>query len=372
MVELSKTPSLNMDAAEILNVAETSAELSPPLSLVIADAERVLVVAGAGVERKLLEGVFQKCGDKLGKVVVFGEASFGEEYFDKILEPDPSVIDDYKYFGATNGKTPILLHNEILNHDAAIVLGEISYDGLSGFSGGPNLIFPMLSPEKSSVRLFSLGLDFEKRCKRENCNAGHTSDNPIDSDIKEAIVTSSSGMNWFGINILKGRKGVYAATAGDLLFSYVSAQKIFDEYNLIAIDEPFDGIILEISAENLLDCLSLIESALGGLIKGGRMLICADNMNEFGPSDFRSFFNETSLENIFDKIGENSFSNPYGAFLLKKACSQYHIAIDAPLAREDLIQCGLNPLKKEAAGDFFKNCSNVGKIFNAARFTINK
>lgn len=372
MVLLSKIPDLDMSVGDILNVAETDANLSPSLSHVIMEANKVLVVAGFGVSHALLDAVLERCGEKLGGIVIFEEGlSVAEKYLDKIIILNPSNFEDYKYFGVTNGKTPILLHKCILEHDAGVVLSETAYDGLSGFTGAPNLVFPGLAAEKSSDALLLKGLAFDLAAKTDLCRSGVTKNNPIDKEIKEAVVTSSAGMVWFGINLLSKKGKTYGVTTGDLLLSYVLAQKIYDEYCAFEIDKLFDGMALEISGNNLQKSVSIIETATEGLMKGGRLLISAPDMNVFGSNSFRKFFDMTTLEDIYKNIGsEAGFNHPYDASVLKRICMNYHVSIESKLDKGDVIQCGLNPLAEGDSENFLKNCSNIGKIIDAARFII--
>lgn len=372
MVLFSKIPDIDMSVGDILSIAETDASLSPPLSHIIIEANRVLVVSGFGVSSALLEAVLEKCGDKLGGIIVFEDGLLvNEKYSDKIITLNPSNFEDYKYFGVTNGKTPILLHKCVLEHDAGIVLSGIHYDGLSGFAGAPSLVFPGLAAEKSADALLLKGLAFDLVAKTDLCRSGITKNNPLDKEIKEAIVTSSAGMVWFGINLLSKNGKTYGATCGDLLLSYVLAQKIYDEYNAFEVDKLFDGMVLEISGKNLQKSISVIEAVTGGLMKGGRLLIKAPHMDVFGSGSFRNFFDMTSIEDIYkNMVSKAGFNDPYDASVLKKICMNYHVSIESKLDSGDVIQSGLNPLAEGGGEKFLQNCSNTGKIIDAARFTI--
>lgn len=365
--------SIELETADILTAAEEEAELSPSLSERIEESKRIFVVAGRGIRGDLLEAVLEKCGEKLYSTLVSdGNLFIDVKYADKMLDICQATIDDYRYFGVTNAKTPLLIHKVLTECDSVIVLADIGYDSLCGFSGVPGLIFPHLSATKSKNTFWRHALDLSTREKLSLCSLGVTFGNPLDKDIKEAVVSCSAGVSFFGINIVSVGLKTVDVFCGDPLLSYVHACEAYDKCNSFKIEKPMDGLILETYKTCLQGIVSDIEASVSGLIKGGRLLIKAPRMDCFGSSEFRGFFDIPGLEDIFDKVAETEFvKDTYDAFRLKKICSLYHLAVISPLEKQDIVQCGMNLVGEGGADEFLKNCSNTGKINNAARFTIN-
>lgn len=360
------------EASDILSAAEEKAELSASLSEKIEESRKILLVLGRGIEANLGKALVEKCGDKLCFIALADKGVLADaKYSDKILNINPSDITDYKYFGVTNAKTPVLMHKSIIECDTVIGLADIGYDGLSGFKGVPGLIFPHLAPNKSRNAFWRGALDFSSRSKSSLCSIGVTKGNPLDKDIKEAIVSLSGSVSLFGINLVSAGGRRVGAFCGDMLLSYVRSCESYDSYNAFEIDSLMDGLVLETNKTCLQGILGDIEASVSGLMSGGRLLVRAPKTSFFGSAEFREFFNINSLEDVFDKARDTEFvKDAYDSFLLKKICSLYNIGIISPLERSDVIQCGMNPTDESGADEFLKNCSNTGKINNAARFTI--
>lgn len=361
-------------ASDILSVAEEKAELSASLSEKIEESRKIFLVIGRGISSELADALAEKCGDKLSVIALADKGALTDaKYSDKILNINPSDINDYKYFGVTNAKTPVLIHKSVTECDTVIALAETDYDSLRGFRGVPGLIFPHLGPNKSRSAFWKGGLDFSSRSKSPLCSIGISKGNPLDKDIKEAIVSLSGSVSLFGINLVSASGKSVDAFCGDMLLSYVRSCEAYDVYNAFEIDKLMDGIVLETDKTCLQGILSDIEASVSGLMRGGRLLIRASKASFFGSVEFRGFFDINSLEDVFDKMRDTEFvKDAYDAFLLKKLCSIYHIGIISPLERGDVIQCGLNPIDESGTDEFLKNCSNTGKINNAARFTISR
>lgn len=343
--------------ADVVEIINNKQILSPSYAETIKAGKKILFVIDKDVPKNLIDALLSEVGSK--------------EY--KIITPFQYNAKKYDFFGITKGHVPVLIDEEFLLHDTVIAVSFVKYHHLLGYTGGKNLIFTGLAPEKSLNSLYKKSLDNNTKRKSVFCRAGVMQNNMADSQCLDAAMIIRQNTYYFGINLIGDiDNNIVDVTCGDLFMAHIKGAEIFSSIYPLQSDSYGTGKVLTLGNSSLQEEVSLIDEATIGLQKGGRLFIDGSNLKSIGSEKFIETFYTNSLDDIFNKLIDDFSVDMFYSFLLKDICSMYHLAIVSDLDANILRQSGLNIISSQEKNNFLKDCNNVCEVFNANGFTANR
>lgn len=362
----NKVIKIDIDINELKIALEEKAIMAEPLSRAVENANKIMVVSTALINDEVYNYISNVCGDKLKTIV---GKDIPEQYKDKVLNIDYHKIEDFEFFGANAGRSPILFHKSIYDHDLIITVSGTYFNPLGGYASPMTTLFTSLSAAKSTASVLQNAL-YDSVNRMLDLSSGTTIRNPIFKSMREGIITAGRVMDHFAINITYDY--TYADIrgqifAGDLLLSQIEAQNIITKrYMKEGNNVGLDGLRIEINSyKNIIYLISIIEVVCRRIKVGGRLLVVVNDLDSFGNEVFHKILNETSLTDIINNMTEYNYVESFFAYILKYYTSLFNIAITSnDSINKYMIQAGLNPIEDKEYDNFLKNCSLKETVIN--------
>lgn len=260
----------------------------------------------------------------------------------------------------------MLLHKKVREYDLVVVISSVILNAFGGYLGSTTTLFTNTVAAKTIAQVIKYALqDISHTGSYSKITSGTTIRNPIYESIREGLVTAGKAVNAFAVNIVSDY--VYedninhSVFSGDIFISQIEVQNVITSYyNKLIPPALYDCIKINVKyCDNVVYFISLIEAACKRLMKGGRLLVCADNMKSFGNEKFQECFYNNTLEEMASNVNEENYMESFYSFILKYYTLNYHIAVTSnDELNKSYIQAGLNPLKEGEYGSFLANCSN--------------
>lgn len=337
--------------------------MSDELETLINKSSNILFIISPDINNKVYEYFISLAKDKKINII---SSSIPEEYKQYEIVFDKYNYDDYEFFGAAAGRAAMLLHKKVREYDLVVVISSVILNAFGGYLGSTTTLFTNTVAAKTISQVIKYALqDISHTGSYSKITSGTTIRNPIYESIREGLVTAGKAVNAFAVNIVSDY--VYedninhSVFSGDIFISQIEAQNVITSYyNKLIPPALYDGIKINVKyCDNVVYFISLIEAACKRLMKGGRLLVCADNMKSFGNEKFQECFYNNTLEEMASNVNEENYMESFYSFILKYYTLNYHIAVTSnDELNKSYIQAGLNPLKEGEYDSFLANCSN--------------
>lgn len=340
----------------ILDCADNAPIMEASLSDNIENAKNIMIIADCVIDVPAWDKLADICGSKLKYIISGG---IPEKYDKFKLVIDKNSGSGFKYFGANAGIAPILLHESIFECDLIIVLSGFKPDTFGNLRDALSSLYISLSHSKSLSEVIKNALS-ESLANDDKENFGFQIGDFLYKSIREAVITAGKYLKTFAVNISMADSGNMQIFCGDIFMSRMEALKYGAADDT---EETYDGAELHISCGCISDFVSEIERACRKIVKGGRLAVIPENTAFFGNYYFKQAFQCNSLYDMAYSVNQENHIEIFYAFILKYCALNRHISMvcDEAIAK-DVIQAGLNPIRKEDCADFLKNCRNIGII----------
>lgn len=286
------------------------------------------------------------------------------------LELDKADYDNYKYFGSSFIRAPILLHNIICEYDLTVPISPTYFTLTSGIYSSATLFLSSLSSAKTMAALYKNMVEdnIEDLSKLIDTSI----QNLIQQLERDVFITSSKETTVFAMNLLSAslsKDGNEMLFSGDLLLSKEEARKHLKPILETVIIEKskvdngkYNGLRILIEDEELNSnrLFSIIAFACNESLKGARVELdfsfakLAQNDMLFND-DFKEIFYNNTISDIFSNFMLDNSPLLLYAILIKYFSLNYHIAFfDTESDINDelnitLVQIGLNILEDNSS-----------------------
>ena len=337
--------------------------MSEELGTLIEKSSNILYILSPDINEEVYEYFISLSKDKNFNII---SSNIPEKYKSYEIVFDKYNYDDYEFFGAAAGRAAMLLHKKVREYDLVVVISSVILNAFGGYLGSIATLFTNTVAAKTMAQVIKYALqDIEHLGSYSKLASGTTIRNPIYESIREGIVTAGKAIHSFAVNIVSDyqyeNEIKHNVFSGDVFISQIEAQNVITEYyNKLMPASLYDGIKLNAKCyNNVIYLISLIETACKRLMKGGRLLVHINDMKSFGNKTFQECFYKNTLEEIASSVDENNYMEAFYSFILKYYTLNYHIGITYnEELNANLIQAGLNPVKKEEYDEFLANCNN--------------
>ncbi len=217
----------------------------------------------------------------------------------------------------------------LFEYDAIIITGTISYHYFAGYGGGRKSILPGVCSADDCTRNHRMFLT-EKGQRNPLCYCGNLENNPVHSDMEEAL---SKIDNAFLINTIVDEKGnLLKCVSGSPTKAFIKGTQYFDNYFRVPIPKKYKVIITSPGGYpkdiNLIQLHKTIEMASYSIVDGGFIFLVGECRDGVGNDDFLDWFiykNEKEFANNLMKnykiYGQTAYSlfckaRKYNVYLL--------------------------------------------------------
>jgi hypothetical protein len=160
-----------------------------------------------------------------------------------------------------------------------IVVSSVLPHYLAGFSGGPKGLVPGVAGEQTILAVHRLA---------DTDRTGVVARNPFARAIRSCASLFSP--RCYGLNLLVGPRGPFAATAGELLEAHSEAVRIYRDACTQPRPEPADVVVADAGGHpvdaTLLQAHKAYEAAAGLVLPGGTIILVAACDEGFGHYEF--------------------------------------------------------------------------------------
>lgn len=271
------------------------------------------------------------------------------KYHHKIIDHNPDDLDNHFYFGKTRNNTPILINNAYTKADTIIPIGSVSYHYFCGFGGGRKLIIPGIASRKTALHNHKLVLDETNRCKNIYATTGNLKNNPVHSDIVEAVMIARRGKTFFSINtILNDENKIIDLTCGDLFTSHIEACERLKQYTTIEVEKKYENLIVSAGGFpkdiNMVQAQKSIDRITNIVKDGGNIFFFAECIDGYGNDYFRDFFDISTSKEMFEILLQDYQINRQTAYNLKSITERFNCYLYSNFSEEDTSRMGFRKL----------------------------
>ncbi len=271
------------------------------------------------------------------------------KYADKIIDHDPDDLDNHFYFGKTRNNTPILINNAYTKADTIIPIGSVSYHYFAGFGGGRKLIIPGIAARKTALHNHKLVLDEENRCKNIYATTGNLKNNPVHSDLVEAVMIARRGKTFFSINtILNDENKIIDLVCGDLFTAHIEACERLKRYTTIEVEHKYDNLIVSAGGFpkdiNMVQAQKSIDRITNIVKDGGNIFFFAECIDGYGNTYFKDFFDIPTAKEMFDTLLKDYQINRQTAYNLKSITERFNCYLFSNFSKEDTERMGFKKI----------------------------
>ncbi len=210
----------------------------------------------------------------------------GNEIFNRIRNLDHVSTDDANLvtLGTTSFGNRVEINREVWEADRIILIGEIIYHLIAGYSGGRKSLVPGVAGFRTTT--FNHRMIFDP-----NCRAGKLDGNPAHEDLLEACRMADPD---FLVNVVLSPEGkLIRVVAGHYEHAHREGCRTVDETLSVAIDEPYDLIVASAGGYpldiDLRQAHKGLENACQALRPGGSILFYAECPSGAGIGTFDEY-----------------------------------------------------------------------------------
>lgn len=320
---------------------KSGAELILPrlIQLIENEDKNFSVIFATGTHRKLTD-------DEKIKILT---PEIYEKYKEYIIDHDPDDMNSLEYFGKTKMSTPVLLNKAYMEYDTIIPIASVSYHYFAGFGGGRKMIVPGIASRKTAMNNHKLAVDFDKMQRAENAVTGNLKNNPVNSDIVEAVMIARRGKTFFMINTILNEKGeIIFINGGDLFVSHIEATNKLKNLTEVKVNKKYDTVIVSCGGFpkdiNMIQAQKSLDRVVPLVRDGGEILFFAKCQDGYGNKYFQDFFDIKTARGMFESLANDYQINRQTAFNLKSIVERFDTYLYSDFDEENTTRMGFKKL----------------------------
>lgn len=272
-----------------------------------------------------------------------------EKYKQYIIDHDPDDMNSLAYFGKTKMSTPVLLNKAYMEYGTIIPISSVSYHYFAGFGGGRKMIVPGIASRKTAMNNHKLAVDFGKMQRAENAVTGNLKNNPVNSDIVEAVMIARGGKTFFMINTILNEKGeIIFINGGDLFVSHIEATNKLKDLTEVKANKKYDTVIVSCGGFpkdiNMIQAQKSLDRIVPLVRDGGKIFFFAECQDGYGNKYFQDFFDIKTAGEMFESLADNYQINRQTAFNLKSIVERFDTYLYSDFDEENTSRMGFKKL----------------------------
>jgi nickel-dependent lactate racemase len=251
-------------------------------------------------------------------------------------------------FGHTSTGLEVVLNTALIQTDAVIVTGSISFHYLAGYGGGRKAIFPGVSGYETILGIHRKVFNEDKPGKHSSARSGVLHGNPMHEEIMQGISLIKTPM--FLINtVLDDNHSLLNVFCGNLKESHERGCEWFMEHFGCTPQEKADIAIVSAGGFpkdiNFIQAHKAIEHAMGAVREKGTVIVLGKCEDGLGNSDFLKWFNYPTLDEMERDVRKADKVYAQTAYATRLKAERCRIILVSELDEQTVRTMGLVPAR---------------------------
>jgi len=314
----------------------TGAELILPLLLreFLGHASRARVLFALGNHRKQTEAERRAL---VSDNVFAAMACIDHDCFD---EKGLSSI------GTTPSGLSVKINSLLLEADATIVTGAVSFHYLAGFGGGRKCVIPGVAGYQTILDTHKRVFNRDMPGKHERAQTGVLEGNPMHEAIMEGIALIDRPL--FLINtIFDDRKDLLNIFSGDVRLSHEAGCAWYNEHFSTTVTEKADVVVVSVGGYpkdiDFIQTHKALEHAKHAAKEGGTIVVLGQCEDGVGNPYFLPWFDYPSIEAMERAVREADKVYAQTAYATRLKAEAFNVVLVSDLAEDDVRRMGMMP-----------------------------
>lgn len=260
------------------------------------------------------------------------------------LDHDCFSESELSFFGYSRSQIPVYLNSIINQFDSIVIFGSINFHYLAGFGGGRKMIIPGVAGYETILGVHRTV--FKERGKHEKARPGVLDGNPMHEEILSGI--SLLKKPTFLISTVTEEGYIEEIFAGDLISSHIRACDYYFKRYAKKVERKVDLVIASSGGFpkdiNFIQTHKTMEHAIGGVKKGGYLLIIGSCSDGIGAQGFLDYFEYESIDDMEMAVRESRRVYAQTAYALRLKTLYCNIFLLSELPSEDVKRMGIIPV----------------------------
>ncbi len=273
-----------------------------------------------------------------------------DEIFETIPCTDHDCFDDggLSFVGITPSGLKVTVNSLLLEHDATIVTGAISFHYLAGFGGGRKCIIPGIAGYQTILDAHKRVFNREKPGKHERAQTGILDGNPMHEAIMEGIALIDRPL--FLINtIFDDKKRLLDIFSGDMRQSHEAGCTWCDGHFSRTVAERGDVVVVSVGGYpkdiDFIQTHKALEHAKLAVKDGGTIILLGQCQDGIGNPYFMPWFDHPSIEAMEPLVRESDKVYAQTAYSTRIKAEKYNIILVSDLDAGQVKKMGMTPAR---------------------------
>lgn len=250
------------------------------------------------------------------------------------------------FVGETRSGLRVKLNSLLLECDAAIVTGALSYHYLAGFGGGRKCIIPGIAGYQTILDAHKRVFNREKPGKHERARTGVLDGNPMHEAIMEGIALVDKPL--FLINtVFDDKKRLLGIFSGDIKLSHGAGCAWYNEHFSCTVEEKGDVAVVSVGGYpkdiDFIQAHKALEHAKQAVKEGGAIILLGQCQDGIGNPYFMPWFEYPSIEAMEPFVRESDKVYAQTAYSTRIKAEKYRIILVSDLDPEVVRKMGMTP-----------------------------
>lgn len=223
----------------------------------------------------------------------------------------------------TSSGTNIEINKIYAESDTRIVLGEVRFDNLAGYTGLGTAIVPGLTSPRTIHEILSLAL-------KGGCGRGIVEKNPVSQDIVEA--SEMAGVDFLLATVLDQKNEVVGVFGGTPNNSFSEARRLVDQIWKRPIEGPADIVVVSAGGDTFdshfygaVDSIDAVTPAIQGR---GTIILVAECKEGLGSKELQRYAREYRRSGEIHKAIKRKITLAgYKSLRLREAMEQHQVTL---------------------------------------------
>jgi nickel-dependent lactate racemase len=271
-----------------------------------------------------------------------------DEVFETIPCKDHDCFDESQlsFIGETASGLKVKLNSLLLECDATIVTGALSYHYLAGFGGGRKCLIPGIAGYQTILDAHKRVFNREKPGKHERARTGILEGNPMHEAIMEGIALVDRPL--FLINtVFDDKKRLLGIFSGDIKLSHEAGCEWYNEHFSCAVEEKGDVAIVSVGGYpkdiDFIQAHKALEHAKQAVKDGGTIILLGKCQDGLGNPYFLPWFDYPSIEAMEPFVREADKVYAQTAYSTRIKAERYNIVLVSDLDPDVVRKMGMTP-----------------------------
>ncbi|OPY65789.1 MAG: hypothetical protein A4E57_03039 [Syntrophorhabdaceae bacterium PtaU1.Bin034] len=248
--------------------------------------------------------------------------------------------------GVTPSGLDVALNSLLLEVDAILVTGAISFHYLAGFGGGRKCIIPGVAAYETILSAHKRVFNTDKPGKHERARTGILDENPMHEAIMEGIALVPRPL--FLINtVFDDKKDLLGIFSGDIRESHRAGCDWYNAHFSATVPEKADVVVVSVGGFpkdiDFIQTHKALEHAKLAAKDGGAIILLGQCEDGAGNPHFLRWFDYPSVEAMEPDVRESDKVYSQTAYSTRIKAERYNVMLVSDMEEDQVRKMGITP-----------------------------